>query len=261
MALHPGTTDGALRGHDLGIVTACSVVASGPDLDRAVHELRARPELAVGLHLVLAGAPLVSTPVEAPSLFARGRPLSGHGPFLLRLAAGRIRLRDVEVEARAQIVRARDAGLRVTHLNGHQHLHVAPGVVGVVIRLAREYGIGYVRVPLEPGWPLTPRAAQLTGLAALALRARAILRRAGIRTNDRAAGLRHAGHLTPARLAAAVASIRGTTELVTHPGAGNEALARSLAYGYDWDSELAALCDARVRAAIERRAISLSRPA
>lgn len=236
------------------------MVASGADLDRAVAELRARPALQAGLHLALAGAPLLSAPRDAPSLFARGRPLSGHRQFLLRLAAGRIRLRDVETEARAQIGRARAAGLALTHLDGHQHLHVAPGVLGVVIRLAREHGIGYVRVPLEPGWPLTPRAVQMTGLAALAIRAKAALRRAGLRTNDRAAGLRFAGHLTGSRVLDLLASVRGTTELVAHPGIGNAGLERALGYGYDWDSELAALCDPRLRAEMERRGIRLAGP-
>jgi predicted glycoside hydrolase/deacetylase ChbG (UPF0249 family) len=253
-------TDGVLAACEAGIVTACSVVPSGPDFDRAARLLRARPGVEVGLHFTLVGAPLVSALDDVPSLAPGGRPLGDHRAFLGRLGLGRIDLRDVERELRRQLQRARDAGLRVSHLNGHQHLHVAPGVVDVVARVAREAGIGYVRIPDEPVGLRRPRGAAVWALGIVARRARRILIAAGIATNDRAIGLAHAGHLTPQRLRALLVLAEGVTELVAHPGTGNAAIGRDFRWGYDWDGEREALSDPGMRDEITRRGLRLAGP-
>lgn len=253
-------TDGAIAAHDGGIVTACSVVAGGTDLQRAASLLRARPALEAGVHLVLAGGPLVSSPADVPTLAPGGRPLADHRAFLARLALRRIDLREVERELRRQIERVRGMGLRITHLNGHQHLHVAPGVPRLVAALAREYGIGYVRVPQEDARPRDPRTLSIWVLARLASRAKQMLGDAGIATNDRAGGIVDAGQLTVPRLRAAVSRATGVTELVTHPGTGNERIAALWRWGYDWDGERDALCDASLREELARAQVRLIRP-
>ncbi|OGO70746.1 MAG: hypothetical protein A3H36_03475 [Chloroflexi bacterium RIFCSPLOWO2_02_FULL_71_16] len=258
VGLHAGMTDGALAAYDDGIVTTCSVVAGGPDLERAARELRARPGLEVGLHFALAGAPLVSPAAEVRTLAPGGQPLADHRAFLVRLATGRIDLADVERELRRQIARALDAGIPVTHLDGHQHLHVVPGVVHVVARVAREHRIAYVRVPLERVPPHGARGLAVWGLGQLARRARRTLRAAGIATNDTAIGLAHAGHLTPARLRQALSRLDGTTELVAHPGVGNARIARSHDWGYDWDGERETLSAAGLREEILGLGIALA---
>ena len=42
------------------------------------------------------------------------------------------------------------AGIRPTHLDSHQHLHVVPGITGMVLDLARRFAIAAVRIPAEP---------------------------------------------------------------------------------------------------------------
>ena len=53
VGLHRGMTEGAIRAHREGIVTACSVVANGVAFDDAVARLRDVPALEVGVHLTL----------------------------------------------------------------------------------------------------------------------------------------------------------------------------------------------------------------
>ena len=55
VALHRGMTDGAIRAHQEGIVTACSIVANGAAFEHAIERLRDVPALAVGIHLALVG--------------------------------------------------------------------------------------------------------------------------------------------------------------------------------------------------------------
>lgn len=177
---------------------------------------------------------------------------------MTRLMLGRLDLAEVERELRRQIEGAVRAGIRPAHLDGHQHLHVAPGVAGIVARLAREFGIGYVRLPLERVVPTGRRALAIWGLGHFARRARTILRAAGIATNDHAAGLVHAGHLGQAHhLSDALRATLGVTELVTHPGAGNERIASAWPWRYDWDGEREALSRPGLREELDRRGIRL----
>jgi predicted glycoside hydrolase/deacetylase ChbG (UPF0249 family) len=48
---------------------------------------------------------------------------------------------DVRRECSAQLDRLEAAGLQLTHLDAHQHLHLWPSVAGVTVDLAVERGI------------------------------------------------------------------------------------------------------------------------
>src|ERR1051325_10167671 len=123
-------TEGAIRAHREGIVTACSIVANGVAFDDAVARLRDVPSLEAGVHLALVEERALTTGLPMPKNYIR---------YILS------RKRDPEPELRAQIEKVLATGLRVTHLNGHQHLHMLPRVFAIVVRLAEEYRIGYVR--------------------------------------------------------------------------------------------------------------------
>ena len=52
--------------------------------------------------------------------------------------------------------------------------------------------------------------------------------------------------------------VEGVTELVCHPGLGDDALTADYDWGYGWDRETAALCDERVKEALQERSIHLA---
>ena len=237
VGLDRGMTDGAIRGHREGVVTACSIVANGMDFRDAVERLRELPRLEVGIHLALVEERSLTTGSPMPKNYVRFL-LSRRGP-------------DPEREMRAQIERVLAAGLHVTHLNGHQHLHLWPRVWQIVERLATEYHIGYVRrVDDRGGHAGKLRRASIAVLNRLGRRANG--------SNDRTIGVTEAGHLTAERIIELLDHVDGVTELVTHPGAG---VPRFYAHwGYEWDGETAALCDPRVRAAIAAKHIKLTAP-
>jgi predicted glycoside hydrolase/deacetylase ChbG (UPF0249 family) len=236
VGLHPGMTAGAIRAHREGIVTACSVVANGVAYDDAVSQLRSVPSLEVGVHLAL---------VEERSLTGMRFPAS-YRSFVF----GRKDYAAIEHEMRAQIERVLGSGLRVTHLNGHQHLHMLPSIFAIVIRLANEYGIGYVRRVRDRGG----RGGIVRRMSIAALNR---FGRAAPRSNEFTIGIMEAGHLTAARIIALLDHADRTTELVTHPGIAVDAYPD---WRYAWDEETAALCDSRVREAIANRGIELIAP-
>jgi predicted glycoside hydrolase/deacetylase ChbG (UPF0249 family) len=231
VGLHRGMTEGAIRAHREGVVTACSLVANGVAFYDAVERLRDVPSLEVGVHLTL---------VEERSLTGMRVPNSYVG-FLL----GQKDVAAIERELRAQIERVLAAGLRVTHLNGHQHVHMWPHVFAVVTRLTDEYGIGYVRRVRDRGG----RGGIVRRLSIAALNA--------LGSGGSTIGVMEAGHLTADRIIDLLRHVRGTTELVTHPGIDVDAYPH---WGYDWNAETEALCDPRVRTAIADRGVELVAP-
>lgn len=238
--LHRGMTDGAIRAHRDGIVTACSVVASGEAFDDAVVKLREVPSLEVGVHLTLVG----ERPLTAASL-----PKSYVG-FVARYPWTPDRV--LERELRAQVERVLATRLRVTHLNGHQHLHVLPRVFAIATRLAREFSIPWIRIPADVR--LSGSLARRVSIGAL----RALARRAG---EGRTIGVSEAGHLDAQAIVRLLVHLpEGVTELVTHPGVGDRELAQRYRWNYAWERETEALCDPAVRGAIESAGIRLVRP-
>ena len=228
VGLDRGMTEGAIRAHQHGIVTACSVVANGRAYDDAIARLRDVPSLEVGVHLTLVEERALTTGATMPRNYAR---------FVLS------RRTDVEPELRAQIEKVLASGLRVTHLNGHQHLHQLPRVRRVVERLAQEYGIVYVRVVNDRGG--RTRRLSMALLNALGSRQRGTI------------GVAEAGHLSAERIIELLDHVDGVTELVAHPGVAVTGYAH---WRYDWDEETRALCDPRVREALAERGIELITP-
>ncbi len=257
--LHPGMTLGALRAHERGIVTACSVVANGRALDDAIERLRDHPKLDAGAHLTFVGGerPL-SPPEEVRSLLGPdGAFLPGFRAFAVRYFLGRIDAAELEAELRRQIERLLAAGLKLVHANSHQHLHVLPRVFEIVLKLAEEHSIPWVRIPRDPAVSLSPRSLEIGILNRIGRQARRRLARSAARTADRTVGILDAGRLTPGRLIRVLKDIEGVTELVCHPGVGDRELAGVYDWGYGWDEETAALCDAGVKEGLRDRGIEV----
>ena len=231
-------TAGAIRAHSEGIVTACSIVANGAEFDDAVARLRDVPSLEVGVHLAL---------VEERPLTAMRFPRS-YATVLPMYLSRAISVESIARELRAQLERVAGAGLQVTHLNGHQHLHLLPRIFAVVAALAEEYGIPYIRIVDDRG--VRARRVAVAALSAIGRR----VRRAGL-TNDRTIGVGEAGHL--ADVVPLLDHVDGVTELVTHPGIGVSGYA---AWRYDWEGETRALCDPRLRDELAARGIRLASP-
>jgi hopanoid biosynthesis associated protein HpnK len=255
LGLHPGINAGVLRCHREGIVTSASLCPSGAAFEDAVAGLRGAPGLDVGVHLTLVGEFPILRADRLPTLAPRGRLPPHFTTLFVRLALGRVREAEIEEELVAQVARARDAGLRPSHLDSHQHVHLHPALLPIVLRVARRFGIDAVRASRRLVSPRSVRSALLTLASRRGARR---LREAQVRTPDALVGIAETGRLDEARLLALVAALpEGTSELVCHPGAGDEAIAAAYAWGFRWDGEAAALTSPAVRDALHREGVRL----
>src|SRR6266436_8521191 len=133
-----------------GIVTSASLLANGAAFAEAVEAACSAPALGVGLHLNLSDGPPVADRETVTSLLNDdGEFASGPESLLLRRVWRGLLLAEVETEWDEQIQKVRDAGIAPTHLDGHKHVHMLPGLFEIALRLAKRHGIGAIRVSLE----------------------------------------------------------------------------------------------------------------
>src|SRR5947208_7646456 len=152
--LSTGVNRGILEAHAAGVVSSVSVLVNAPGWTDAVPRLRdLSPGIGVGLHLNLT----MGRPVSWGGSLSDARTGRFHtlGALVARAFAGRLDPGDVAIECVAQLARLRNAGLVVTHVDSHRHVHILPGVWGAVVETARAAGVPVVRVPLEP-WSINP---------------------------------------------------------------------------------------------------------
>jgi predicted glycoside hydrolase/deacetylase ChbG (UPF0249 family) len=218
-------------------------MANGEAFEEAVAMARRATRLSVGVHLNLTQGVPVSPPSAVPSLVdARGRLYLTPGRLLGRLITRRINLLEIELELQEQIVKVLRAGIIPTHLDGHKHVHILPGISEIVIRLAQEFGIPSVRCPLEefpmavrlPHGPRDPQTSvlkqYLVGRAVswFARRFRLRLSRAELVWPAHFFALTETGFLNTKTLENILERLpEGVSELMCHPGYTNSHLKRT----------------------------------
>ena len=247
---------------DRGIVTSTSLMATGGAFEHAVAVARSRPALAVGVHLVLTEhRPIIDAAAVASLVGPDGRFAPHLKQLLRKQLRGQIRLPEVRRELDAQIRRVREAGIAVSHLDGHQHAHVLPGVAQIVAELAAEHGIGAVRYPAERlrSYMLrnrrhAPRLVEQTALSAFC--ALSPLKR--LRRSDDFVGFYFGGRLDEANLATVLDGLpnSGTIELMCHPG--GEDMQGDAGWQYSWAAERDALTSPRIRELVAARGMQLT---
>jgi predicted glycoside hydrolase/deacetylase ChbG (UPF0249 family) len=219
-----------------GILTSTGVVANSPAFQHGVDVARLNPRLDVGVHLALAEYPPMSD-----SGYLRGLARMSFARAFATLAyASPAQIALVEREFRMQIEKAL-AHFRISHLDGHNHVHVHPRLAGVVTRLAKEYSIRYVRLPRE-------RLTFGTGVARYVQKVMlssvctfdTLTFRAALRWPNDFHGFSEGGGLTREKLVRILRRLRpGVNELMCHVGTENDDPPFSI--GYRWLDELNAI--------------------
>jgi hopanoid biosynthesis associated protein HpnK len=229
--LTPGVNAGIVDAHRDGILTSASMFANAAATEDAIRSSRTCPQLGIGCHLTLVdGAPVLPAPRVRTLVGADGRFRQTWMSFMQAATTGAVSLREVEAELTAQIEKLRSSGIRLTHLDGHKHVHLYPPVFGIVAALAARFQIPSVRIPFEtPAIDLVRRhwrsgaaarqAWENLAFAMWARRARATLARRGEIWAPRFFGRVATGRLTSSAMAGLLRRIPdGISELMTHPG-------------------------------------------
>lgn len=120
-----------------GIVTSATIMAGMPAFDHAVHLANKNPELKIGVHLTLTMGQSVQpghrTITDEKGYF--------HKQAVFFDAIDNIDHDEVEAEYTAQIEKVLNAGLKITHIDGHHHTHALPVFWSIVKRLCKKYNL------------------------------------------------------------------------------------------------------------------------
>jgi chitin disaccharide deacetylase len=236
---------GIVHAHQEGVLTSTTLMATGDAFDDAVRLAHGIPSLDVGCHLVLIQGHALTTGQRFPDT---PRELAT-GLFKLR---GRL---NVYEELRAQIRKIIAAGIRPTHLDSHKHSHIFPTIFRVVVRLAQEFEIPYVRLPLDVTTPYgTVPCALLDPLY------RRMARDSNVRMTDHFLGFRLTGSFDEHSFKATLMALQeGTTEFMCHPGfLGEELRGAATRLKESRVRELEALTSPRIREFMDAAGVRLA---
>ena len=246
--------------HCRGVLTAASLMVGADATADAVERARRLPKLRVGLHVVLVEGRPVLPPTELPDL------VDGQGEFSTRLVRSGFRFfflprvrRQMEAEIRAQFRAFRDTGLLLDHADAHNHMHLHPTLLGLMLRVGREFGLRAVRLPKEPalaswraaGGGLAARVAPAVLLSPLLASMKGRMRRAGVRFNDHLFGMRDSGRMEEALVLRQLRELPdGVSEMHFHAATRPSPVLERTMPGYRHQAELEALLSPAVRSAI-----------
>jgi hopanoid biosynthesis associated protein HpnK len=233
-----GINRAIIESHTHGIVTSATLMANGRAFEGAVHLAKTVPRLSVGCHIVLIDGEPVLDAKSLPSITSAhsGRFRDGLKSFAARALAGRLDPGEIEAEAGAQIRKLQSAGVHVSHVDTHKHVHLFPAVLRPLLRAARACGVYAVRNPFGPRKPLKAdelltrpslwtRYAEVRILRTLAAKFRGAARREDMITPDGTLGIVVTGALEEKLFRGIAAFIpEGTWEFVCHPGYNDDDL-------------------------------------
>ena len=262
--LHPLINAGIIKGHQEGFITSTSLMPSAPCWQEAVRLAKENPRLGIGVHLTLVGSVPSVLPKEQVSslLDDDGLFLPDYVAFAKRYYSGAVKKAELEAELRAQLERALNCGVNITHIDSHQHTHVLPGINSLVLKLSNEYNIIRVRIPKE-GYLFTggfqTGVGRLIGRSGLSFCADMAALRAdslGLRHPQHFYGMLAGGHLNAQLIANILRQLpEGVSEIMTHPGLDSAALGKAFSWQYHWREELDAYLDAGNKALLKELGI------
>lgn len=144
-------SDAVITAHREGVLTSATLLAGAPHAGYAAELARSCPQLGVGIHFQLvAGRPVtrdlsrIKTLINENGVFA-----DNFVSFFKKLHTGRIDYGHIKIELLNQVKKAMALGVKISHADSHQHLHMHPFVIGPVIEVMREAGIHKLRNPVE----------------------------------------------------------------------------------------------------------------
>lgn len=250
------------RAFNRGCLRSATLMAGGIAFDDAVKVAKKISGLGVGIHFTLACGNPVLPPKEIPTLVtAEGIFHADYVTFLKLYLRGRISLAEVRAELAAQLEKIRRAGVKLTHVDSHQHLHHVPGIVKIVLDLASSAGLRAMRVAdakLFDGELKTfGQFVGRFGLNSLAKFTAYYAHRKNFVTPNHFAGIVAGEAVGENFMLKLIENLRdGTTEVMLHPGTDNKILQDFCQWDHDFEAELAAVTSPKVLRLLETKNIS-----
>jgi hopanoid biosynthesis associated protein HpnK len=237
--------------HRDGILTATCLMVGALKSKDAVQRAKRLPTLKIGLHIVVVRGCSILAPKLIPDLvdenghFDNNLVRAGFRYFFLP----RVR-RQLAAEIRAQFEAFKKSGLPLDHANAHNHMHLHPTILNLIIKIGKEYGLSAIRLPYEPNG----RAFLIPWIQLMKLR----LRKANLQFNDFIFGIHDTGRMNVDCLLRTIHSLPdGVSEILLHPATGTWRKMEADAADFHFEEEFMALVNPKVREAVAKSGAEL----
>jgi chitin disaccharide deacetylase len=250
-----------------GILTCASIMPGGAAFEDALAIARRNPGLQVGLHLTLVQGRSVLPHSQIPALVNEAGDF-GDNPVAagMRYFFDKGLYKPILREIQAQIERVVDAGIPLSHIDGHLNIHLHPTVFGFLTELMPRYGISSFRLSRErlthnlrfDRQRCLGKTVERVIFGALANHARPLLDELGIRYAGEVKGVLNSGRMTEEYILQIIGGLNaGLTELYFHPGILPDAEITRRMPDYRHAEELAAIISPRIRNKLAESQIGL----
>ncbi len=230
LGIHPAINAGILSAYRNGILTSCTMLMTTDYLEETLLNYVRPAALPTGIHLSLTLGKAAGPAHEVPDLIdEEGYFRLSAGKLLITTFAGESGaklLTQIEREFEAQLARAHDGGLRPTHADSHEHVHMNPAIFRVVEKLLVRFGIDRLRLTRErfrwpafgPDLPRTMR--RLNPIKWALLRARGASITPALAATDDFFGVLYSGMVSNNAIRRLIAgtSNQQSVEICMHPG-------------------------------------------
>ena len=250
------------RAFNFGCLRSATVMTGGIAFDDAIKLAKKIPGLGVGLHLTLANGNPILPPKEIPTLVtAQGFFHADYVTFLKKYLRGKISLAEVRSELAAQFEKFSRTGLKLSHVDSHQHLHHVPGIIEIVLELAAAFGVNSMRIAgakiFDGELNSVGKFIGRLGLGSLAKFAAHCAHKKNFVTPEHFAGIVAGESVDENFLLKLIENLQdGTTEIMLHPGTDNKILRDFCQWNHDFELELAAVTSKRVLNLLDKKNIA-----
>ncbi len=242
-------------------------MVAAPAVEDAVSRAKDKPSLNVGLHLVLSNGKASAAATDIPAL------VNSNGEFSNNPLASGIKMFcnaetkiQLEKEIRAQFAAFKATGLKLDHVNAHNHMHLHPTVFDLMLNIGKEFNMTAIRIPNEP--PLASiinsrkeklqRYLRWIFFKPFVSRMKRLCVKNNITFNDIIYGLHDSGHMNIDTLIRIIPHTPdGITEIYMHPATERWDNIDPAANDYEFEAEFKALIHARVIRTVDKFNIKL----
>ncbi|MBV9433048.1 MAG: ChbG/HpnK family deacetylase [Hyphomicrobiales bacterium] len=152
LGVHPGTDAGIIDAYSQGVLTSATLLTTTPWLEDAVRRAKA-VDLPLGIHLSLTIGQSRESKAAVPDLVDENGTLHRSAAEILftnqRRDGTNHLISQIKAEFEAQFAAAADCGVKLTHCDSHQHVHMHPAIYAVVEELAPRFGVRRIRFVRE----------------------------------------------------------------------------------------------------------------
>ena len=146
-----GVNEAICKAYHEGILNSASLMVNQKYAKEAVKLHKNMPNLKLGLHVNLTNECPASDVKDIPLLVGKDKKFKNGflKLFLLSLFKPFKFKQQVRTEVEAQIVKALDMGVKLSHIDSHRHVHMIPAVFDVFKEMMQKYNIKKTRVMNE----------------------------------------------------------------------------------------------------------------